>query len=147
MPRIVLSDAALMEHGARENLDDLFLSLYRSVAENGVSEIVRKVFSSWESLGYSDWRNSSHPYCDAINNEIGNSPNDWIDDFSAMKDRLLAKLKVLGDEVGTLSDAKHHEVTSGSEGPRSLTKKQFSPNSNVGFIAAWSCSSRSSLRR
>jgi hypothetical protein len=99
-----------MEHGRAANLYDLFLSLYRSVAENGVSEMVRKVFSSWESTEYSDWRNSSHPSCDAIANEIGNNPNDWIDDFPAMKDRLLAKLKALGSEVQSLSDAMHHEA-------------------------------------
>jgi hypothetical protein len=110
MPRIVLSDAALLEHRAAANLYDLFLSLYRSVAENGVSEIVRKVFSSWESTEYSDWRNSSHPYCDAITSEIGKNPNDWIDDFSVMKDRLLTKLKAFGDEVERRSDAVEHEV-------------------------------------
>jgi len=110
MPRIVLSDGALLEHGRAANLCELFLSLYRSVAENGVSEIVRKVFSSWESTEYSDWRNSSHPSCEAIANEIGNNPNDWIDDFSAMKDRLLGKLKELGGETEIRSDAMHHEV-------------------------------------
>ena len=110
MPRMVLSDAALMEHRAAANLYDLFLSLYRSVAENGVSEIVREVFSSWESTEYSDWRNSLHPYCDQITNEIGKNPNDWIDDFSAMKDRLLTKLKAFGDEVESRSDAVYHEV-------------------------------------
>jgi hypothetical protein len=51
MSRVVLSDAALMEHNQAANLFDLFLSLYRSVAENGVSEVVRKVFSPWDS----DW--------------------------------------------------------------------------------------------
>ena len=110
MPRIVLSDAALIQHGTAANLYDLFLSLYQSVAENGVSEIVRQVFSSWESTEYSDWRNSSHPNCDAIANEIGHNPNDWIDDFSVMKDRLLANLKAFGDEVEGLPDAMHQEV-------------------------------------
>ncbi len=68
------------------------------------------MFYSWESTEYSDWRNSSQPYCDAITNEIGNNPNDWIDDFSAMKDRLLTKLKAFGDEVENLSEAMHQEV-------------------------------------
>jgi hypothetical protein len=110
MPLTVLSDATLMEHGTAANLYDLFLSLYRSVAENGVSEIVREVFSSWESTEYSEWRNSTHPHCDAITNAIGSNPNDWIDDFSSVKDRLLAKLKALGSDVETLLDARHHEV-------------------------------------
>lgn len=110
MPRIVLSDAALMEHGRAANLYDLFLSLYGSVAQNGVSEIVRDVFSYWGSTAYADWRNSSHLYSHAIAHEVGNNPNDWIDDFSGMKNRLLAKLKTLGEEVVTLADAAHCEV-------------------------------------
>ena len=110
MPRIALSDTALREHDRAANLYDLFLGLYRSVAENGVSEIVRSVFSYWGSAEYREWRNSSHPYCDLIANEIGNNPNDWIDDFSAMKHRLLAMLKALGEEVETLGAAAHHEV-------------------------------------
>lgn len=110
MPRVVLSDIALMEHGRTANLCDLFLSLYRSIAENGVSEVVRDMFSFWRSSEYPDWNNSSHPSCDAIAKEIGNNPNDWIDDFSAMKDRLLAKLRSLGGEVESQSDAMQHEV-------------------------------------
>jgi hypothetical protein len=110
MPRIVVSDAALEKHSSTTGLYDLFVSLYRSVAENGLSETVREVFSYWGSAKYRDWRDFSHPFCEAIATEIGNNPNDWIDDFAAMKDRLLARLSALGDVFEMLEDAKHREV-------------------------------------
>ena len=98
MPRNVLSDAALTEHARKETLYDLFLSLYRSVAENGVSEIVREVFSYWGPSEYREWRISSHPSCDVIANEVGDNPNDWIDDFATKKQALLMRLQGLTED-------------------------------------------------
>ncbi|MGA8502929.1 MAG: hypothetical protein WB683_15355 [Candidatus Sulfotelmatobacter sp.] len=110
MPRQVLSEHALIEHGRTTNLYDLFLSLYRSVAENGISEVVREVFSPWESAKYQVWRNSSHPLCHAISEVIGNNANDWLDDFLRMRDRLLGRLAEWANEVEHQSDAIEKEV-------------------------------------
>ncbi len=110
MPRIVLSDAALTHHCRTTNLYELFLSLYRSVAENGVSEVVRALFSPWGSAEYREWRNALLPSFDAIAAEIGNNANDWIDDFRTKRDRLLARLRLLCDDFDTAIDSTHREV-------------------------------------
>jgi hypothetical protein len=110
VPRHFVSEHALGEHGRTTNLYDLFLSLYRSVAENGISEVVRAVFSPWESAKYQEWRNSSHPLCHAIAEVIGNNANDWLDDFPRMRDGLLGRLAEWANEAEHQSDAIEKEV-------------------------------------
>lgn len=110
MPQTVLSGGVLVEHERATNLYDLFLSLYRSVAENGVSEIVRTLFSLWGPAEYRDWRNSSHPSSEAIATEIGDNPNPWIDDFPATRDRLLNRLRVLSEASDPSGDSARQEV-------------------------------------
>jgi predicted amidohydrolase len=89
MPVTILSDDALGRHRESTSLYDLFLSLYRSLAEDGISEIVRRVFSPWEQARYPEWRNLSHSLCITLINEIGSDPNEWLDDFPKMRDQLL----------------------------------------------------------
>ena len=137
MPQTVLSGGALVEHGRATNLYDLFLSLYRSVAENGVSEIVRTLFSPWGPAEYRDWRNSSHPSSEAIATEIGDNPNPWIDDFPATRDRLLNRLRVLSEASDASGDSAHQEValwlllsfvnSIGSSDKLSASRQAFSP--------------------
>lgn len=110
MPAPILSDGELESHRQTASLYDLFLSLYRSLAEGGISEIVRRVFSPWEQARYPEWRNLSHPLCTILINEMGSNPNPWLDDFPKMRDQLLHRLTAWAHEPEAQHDVLEQQV-------------------------------------
>lgn len=110
MPVPILSDGALDSHRQTASVYDLFLSLYKSLAEDGISEIVRRVFSRWEQARYPEWRNLSHPLCTVLINEIGSDPNPWLDDFPRMRDKLLHRLTAWAHESEDQRDVLEQQV-------------------------------------
>jgi hypothetical protein len=110
MPSTVLSDATLGRHRQTNGLYDLFLSLYRSLAESGVSEIVRRVFSPWQQGRYPEWRNLSHPLCTILTREVGDDPNEWLDDFARIRDQLLNRFVAWAQESENQHDVFEQHV-------------------------------------
>jgi hypothetical protein len=110
MPTTIVSDDALGRHRLSAGLYDLFLSFYRSLAEDGISEVVRRVFSPWERARYPEWRNLSHPLCTILINEIGSDPNAWLDDFPKMRDQLLHRLTTWAHESENRPDVLEQQV-------------------------------------
>jgi len=111
MPTILLSDEALERHSKMTSVYDLFLSLYRSIAEDGMTEIVRRLFSPWDQARYPEWRNLSHPWCTTLLDDIGNDPNEWLDEFFKMRDLLLSRFRAWVRESGNQYDALDQQVT------------------------------------
>lgn len=112
MPAFWLSEDALERYSLTANVYELFLSLYGSIAEGGISEIVRRVFSPWQQARYPEWRNFSHPQCAILSNEIGSDPNEWLDDFATMRDRLLVRFRAWAYELRNQRDVPEQHVAS-----------------------------------
>src|SRR5712692_4902736 len=70
------------------NVFELFLALYRVVAEEGQSEIVRRIFTGRSTAAYDEWRHETHPLALAVSQSIARNPIAWMEDFPVSRDRL-----------------------------------------------------------
>lgn len=71
-----------------ENIFELFLGLYQSIAESGFSEAVRRVFSYDSSGQYRSWQLQTHPLARLLAEVIGGNPNSWVEEFPAARNKL-----------------------------------------------------------
>jgi hypothetical protein len=107
---MVLDDfLARVDETEPENVFELFLGLYRSVADSGVSEIVRRVCSP-EATHYDSWHYQHHPLARSVADAIGENPNPWVEGFPAAREKLLLNLQQAQSTIRTLADGQEQAV-------------------------------------
>lgn len=91
------------------NVCEIFLTLYRSVAESGASEVVRRVCSP-EASQYDSWHYQHHPLARSVADAIGENPNPWIEDFPSARKKLLFSLQRAQSTIRTFADREEQDV-------------------------------------
>jgi len=108
----MVSDNLLIHVGKQTdtgNVFELFLSLYRSVAESGLSEVARRV--CWhEASRYNEWHQQQDPLARSIVDAIGENPNPWLEEFSSTQKRVLLTLEHAGEAIARAANAQEQAV-------------------------------------